>query len=206
MRCGGIILCGGKSSRMGAPKALLPFGDELMLARVVRLLGEVVQPLVVVAAPEQTLPPLADGIIIARDEREGRGPLEGLRAGLAAMAAHADAAYATSCDVPLLSAAFVRRMIDVLAADAALDIAVPHDGQFHHPLAAVYRTQAVEKIDALLAADRLRPVYLFDACRTREVPVDELRSVDPELLTLMNCNRPEDYQAALAKAGFAPPE
>ena len=45
MTAGGIVLCGGKSTRMGRSKALLPFGPETMLQRVVRLLGSVVQPI-----------------------------------------------------------------------------------------------------------------------------------------------------------------
>src|SRR5262245_62013278 len=81
----GLILAGGKSSRMGLPKATLPFGPELMLQRVVRLLASVVQPIVVVAAPRQELPPLPAGVLITHDERDGRGPLEGLLAGLAAV-------------------------------------------------------------------------------------------------------------------------
>src|SRR5438132_3807114 len=85
---GGIVLAGGKSSRMGLAKATLPFGPELMLQRVVRLLGSVVQPIVVVAAPGQQLPPLADDVLLARDEHEARGPLEGLFAGLSAIAPH----------------------------------------------------------------------------------------------------------------------
>jgi molybdopterin-guanine dinucleotide biosynthesis protein A len=82
VNAGGIVLCGGKSSRMGTSKALLPFGSETMLQRVVRLLGEVVAPIVVVAAVDQALPALPQGTIVTRDEHEGRGPLEGLRAGL----------------------------------------------------------------------------------------------------------------------------
>ena len=38
----GIVLCGGRSSRMGYPKALLPFGPELMVQRVVRIASEIV--------------------------------------------------------------------------------------------------------------------------------------------------------------------
>lgn len=56
MNAGGIILCGGKSTRMGSPKALLAFGPETMLQRVVRLLVTVISPIVVVAAPQQSLP------------------------------------------------------------------------------------------------------------------------------------------------------
>jgi len=197
---GGLVLCGGRSIRMGLAKATLPFGPELMLQRVVRLLSQVVAPIAVVAAPGQELPPLPEGVIVTRDEREGRGPLQGLLAGLAALAPHCDAAYATSCDVPLLVPAFVREMISRLGDH---EIAVPVEGQFHHPLAAVYRTGITATIAQLLAADQLRPVYLFDRARTCRVPVGELTAVDPGLTTLKNLNRPDDYFAALAEEGLA---
>src|SRR5438046_7125868 len=119
MNVGGIVLCGGRSRRMGRPKAWLSFAGEVMLSRVVRLLGEVVSPIVVVAAPEQDVPPLPDAVGVVRDEVEGRGPLAGLAAGLRALAGRADAAYLSSCDVPLLRPEFVRRMIALLG-DAAV--------------------------------------------------------------------------------------
>ena len=204
MQHGAIILCGGKSSRMGRDKATLPFGPELMLQRVVRLLGEVVdlQRIVVVAAPGQLLPELPTGVTIAHDLRQERGPLEGLAAGFRALSGRADAAYATSCDVPLLVPRFVERMFDLLGDH---DIAVPRDGEHHHPLATVYRLTVLAHIQKLLDADRLRPRFLFDELNTREVPVDELRSVDPELSTLENLNYPQDYLTALATAGCAEP-
>ena len=188
---------------MGLAKATLPFGPELMLQRVVRLLRAVVQPIVVVAAPGQSLPPLAADVIIARDEREARGPLEGLLAGLSSVVGQADAAYATSCDVPLLVPAFVAAMIDRLG-DA--DIAVPVEVGFAHPLAAVYRKTVLPHIKELLAADQLRPAFLFDRVNTIRVPITELRSADPQLATLRNLNQPEDYLAALHEAGFEPEE
>src|SRR5437764_9686309 len=102
IRTAGVVLCGGQSSRMGRPKAWLPFAGELMLPRVVRLLGEAVAPIIVVAAPGQDLPPLPSKVKIVRDEEKGRGPLQGLSAGLAALEGEADAAFASSCDVPFL--------------------------------------------------------------------------------------------------------
>jgi molybdopterin-guanine dinucleotide biosynthesis protein A len=198
--CGGLVLCGGRSSRMGQDKASLPFGPELMLPRIVRLLSQVVSPIVVVAAPRQQFPPLPAEVIVARDAREGRGPLEGLLAGLTAIAPHADAAYATSCDVPLLVPDFVRMMIARLGEN---DVAVPVEGRLHHPLGAVYRTSVIPVIAELLAAEQLRPVFLFDRVPTCRVPVSELTAVDSRLLTLKNLNRPEDYLAALVEAGFA---
>jgi molybdopterin-guanine dinucleotide biosynthesis protein A len=199
---GGIILCGGRSSRMGTAKLALPFGPELMLQRIVRLLAEVCRPIVIVAAPEQELPRLPADVLITRDRREGRGPLEGLSVGLAALPAEVVAAYATSCDVPLLVPAFVRRMFDLLGDHAA---AVPASGGFQHPLAAVYRRDVVAWVDKLLAANSMRPAFLFDAVPTRRVEESELVDVDPRLDTLKNLNHPSDYLVALEQAGFAAP-
>src|SRR6202790_5815209 len=201
VNAGGIILCGGKSTRMGAPKALLAFGAETMLQRVVRLLATVVSPIVVVAAPQQSLPALPADVTVTRDEQEGRGPLEGLRAGLKALPRSVQTAYVTSCDVPLLVPGFVRQMIDLLGDH---DIAVMEIDGFPHPLSAIYRRDTLAHVEALLAQDRLRPVFLFDAVRTRRVRPEEMVSVDPELRTLRNLNTREDYLHALSEAGLSP--
>jgi len=198
MRAGAIVLCGGKSTRMGASKALLPFGPETMLQRVVRLLADVVSVIVVVAAADQPLPELPRQVIITRDEQKGRGPLEGLRAGLKALPTDVEAAYVTSCDVPLLEPAFVREMLDLAK---GFDIAVMEIDGFPHPLSAVYRRAVLSYVEELLAADRLRPAFLFDTVKTRRVHAGEI-AADPELRTLRNLNTPEDYQQALADAGY----
>jgi len=199
MTAGGIVLCGGRSTRMGAPKATLPFGPEAMLQRVVRLLGTVVHPIVAVAAREQLLPELPADVIVTRDEREQRGPLEGLRAGLKALPASVDIAYVTSCDVPLLVPGFVTRMIELLG---DRDIAVMEIDGFAHPLSAIYRRNVLPRVESLLAQDKLRPVFLFDAVRTRRVQTAEMVPIDPGLRTLRNLNTPEDYREALSEAGY----
>ena len=192
------MLCGGKSTRMGTSKALLPFGPETMLQRVIRLLAGVVSPIVAVAAVDQELPALPRDVIVTRDEREARGPLEGLRAGLKALPEDVDLAYVTSCDVPLLVPGFVTQMLD-LARD--YDVAVMEIDGFPHPLSAIYRRTTLPHVEALLAQDRLRPVFLYDAVRTRRVKPEEM-TADPELHTLRNLNTREDYAAALALAGL----
>ena len=195
------MLCGGKSTRMGVPKATLPFGPETMLQRVVRLLGTVVSPIVVVAAREQSLPELPDDVKITHDEREQRGPLEGLRAGLKALPDSVEVAYITSCDVPLLAPTFVTRMVELFGDH---DIAVMEIDGFPHPLSAVYRRDTLPHVEALLEKDKLRPVFLFDAVRTRRVRPEEMLSVDPLLRTMRNLNTREDYLAALSEAGYQP--
>jgi molybdopterin-guanine dinucleotide biosynthesis protein A len=184
---------------MGTSKALLPFGPETMLERVVRVLSTVVSPIIVVAATGQSLPDLPAGVVVTRDEQPARGPLEGLRAGLKALPENVESAYVTSCDVPLLVPDFARRMIDLLG---DRDIAVMEVDGFPHPLSAVYRRSCLAHVEALLAEDRLRPVFLFDAVRTRRVQPPEMQSVDPDLLTLRNLNTRADYLEALSIAGL----
>src|SRR5438105_1646018 len=155
---GAVILCGGQSRRMGQPKAWLPIGDEVMLQRIVRIVRETVSgPVVAVAAADQSLPTLPADVVIARDQRPDRGPLEGLSAGfkklteIAATDSSCAAAFVTSCDVPLLRPAFVRHVCESLG---DFDVAVPQiDGRVH-PLGAAFRIHTVlPEIAALLAAD-----------------------------------------------------
>ena len=131
------------------------------------------------------------------DEREHRGPLEGLRAGLKALPNSVGSAYVTSCDVPLLVPGFVTRMIALLGDN---DIAVMEVDGFPHPLSAVYRRATLPQVEALLERDQLRPVFLFDAVSTRRVRPEEMSSVDPQLRTLRNLNTRDDYLAALTDA------
>ena len=203
MTTGGIVLCGGKGRRMGQAKVMLPFGRETMLARVVRLLGEAVDAVVVVAGVGPELPELppscrSAAVVVVHDRHADRGPLEGLAVGLQALSGRATA-FVTACDAPLLKPEFVRRIIEL---SAHHDIAVPHVDGFDEPLSAVYRTSVLPQVEALLAADRLRPAFLFDQVRTRRIRAEELTDVEPELQSLANVNDLQDYRAALRQAGL----
>jgi molybdenum cofactor guanylyltransferase len=198
-RIGGIVLCGGRSTRMGRPKLSLPFGDETMLGRVARIVGEVVAPVVVVAASGQELPPLPAGTIVARDDIEGQGPLGGLAAGLAALCGRADAAYVSACDVPLLKVAFIRALIDALGSQ---ELAVPREDGYHHTLAGVYRVMLEPRVRGLIAGGRLRFQLLVEESDAAVIDVAKLRTVDPGLESLRNANTPQEYEAALRAAGI----
>ena len=202
---GAIVLCGGQSSRMGSPKAWLEFDGEPLLARVVRRIAEAAAPIVVVAAPGQEIPSLPPEVLVVRDPVSGRGPLQGIAAGLDALAlqGRATMAFVSSTDVPFIHPELIRRL-RALRGDS-FDIAVPRAKGHYHPLSAIYGVEARPEIEALLAADRLRPFYLFERMRT--LFADEalllageaLAAVDPELLSLENVNTPGEYAAALAR-------
>jgi molybdenum cofactor guanylyltransferase len=201
MSLGAVVLCGGESRRMGRPKASLPFGPEVMLQRVVRLVGTVAQAIVVVAAPGQGVPELPPEVSIVRDEISGRGPLQGLAAGLNAIGENVDLVYATGTDVPFLEPRWITRLSELIG---EADLAIPSISDHYHPLAALYRTGVVLlAIEALLAQDRLRPSFLVEAVKSRIVLEDEMRAVGPDLGTLRNLNHPDEYERALRDAGLS---
>ncbi len=198
LKTGGIVLCGGRSSRMGRPKAWLPFAGEPMLARVVRILGEVVSPVVVVAAPDQDVPPLPSEVEIIRDAADGRGPLQGLVGGLDALAGRVEAVYLSACDVPFLIPNFVGRLVELLGDH---DACVPEIDGYRHPLAAVYRVRVRAAASQLLAAGQGRARSLAEGARTRFVGPPELADIDPKFQSLRNLNTLAEYEAAVQVLG-----
>lgn len=193
---GGIVLCGGQSRRMGTPKHALPFGDETMLQHVVGIVAQVVQPVVVVRAPEMELPELPKDVLIAEDADPGLGPLAGLSTGLEALKDRCDAAFATACDVPLLKPAVIRRLIE---AGGDCDVAVYRDGRHYHPLAAVYSTALLPRIRQHIAEGRLRLFDLILEARPRAIDVSDVRHLDPNGDSFRNANTPEEYEALLSR-------
>jgi molybdopterin-guanine dinucleotide biosynthesis protein A len=200
----GIVLAGGRSSRMGTPKATLEWHGSTLLRRVTGIVARATGgPIVVVRAPGQDLPAMSKDVEVTEDAREGRGPLQGLAAGLAAVDGRAEVAFVSSTDAPLLHPAFVRRVVGAL--DGEHDVALPQAGGFPHPLAAAYRTELLPSVQELIAADRMRPAFLFETCRVRRLDEAALladpavAAFDPALDSVLNLNEPPDYQAARAR-------
>lgn len=201
MTPGAVILCGGESRRMGRPKAWLSIGPEYLLQRVVRQVSVAASPVVVVGAPGQDLPELPADVRVVRDSIAGRGPLQGLAAGLAAMPEPVEFVFATATDVPFLVPRWITRLVERIG-DA--DLVVPKIGGYLQPLAAVYRRRTMlPAIENLLAESRLRIRDLVDATRAVVLDEDDLRDVDPSFGSVWNLNEPADYDRALHDAGLS---
>ncbi len=201
----GLVLAGGRSSRMGQAKATLEWQGRPLVEHIAMTLDMAVDgPVVVVHAPGQALPTLPAGIEFAVDAAEGRGPLEGIAAGLRAVHGRAGAAFVSSTDVPFLHPAFVRRIVAAL--DETVDAVVPRDGERTYPLSAVYRVALLTVAEDLLAADRLRASLLAERARTRYLDVSTLlddpvlAAADPGLRSLADVNDPGSYDRARAEA------
>lgn len=186
MKRAGIVLCGGRSQRMGRPKALLPWFGRSMIEHVVGLLAPCVDEVLVVTSSGLTLPAsLAARIVV--DREPARGPLAALRDGLAA--ARTERAFVTSADAPFLSSDHVA----ALFADSERHgrAAVVRADGFFQALSAVYPCAAGREADALLAAGIASPTALLE--RLHAV----VREPDPadDIASWTGFNTPAEYLA-----------
>lgn len=186
-----VVLAGGKSSRMGEPKALLPFEGEPLIAHTVRRLARLFPRVIVVAAPGQFLPDLPARRV--DDELPHRGPVGGICYGLKATST--PLAFVASCDAPFLNLRLISYLVSRIDEH---DVAVPSWQGRLQPLHAVYRRSVVPRLEEQIARGELRPVTLYERVPTRVVGEEEVRRFDPEGLSFLNMNAPEDYRAALA--------
>jgi molybdopterin-guanine dinucleotide biosynthesis protein A len=203
----GVVLAGGRSSRMGTSKAALEWHGSTLLYRTAALLARTVTgPVVVVASPGQELPELPTGIEVVDDPVEGLGPMQGIATGLAAIADRVEAAFVCSTDMPFLHPAFLRQVLRGFTT-GGVDVVLPVARGFRQPLAAGYRTALAGLVGSLLAEGNLRPGMLFEHCRVEqlgdaELLADpELARLDPELDSVLNLNTPDDYLAARRRPG-----
>jgi molybdenum cofactor guanylyltransferase len=187
-----VVLTGGKSSRMGQPKALLLFDGEPLIVHLVRALKRMFAETVIVAAPGQELPDLP--AVLVRDEVAYQGPVAGIYYGL--KAASGKFCFVTSCDVPFLNPALIAHLISQIS---RYDVVVPFWEDRFQPLHAVYRTSVRGLLKEQLDRGELRPIYLFDKVHTCRIEEDAIRGFDPEGLSFLNMNTPDDYERALQR-------
>jgi molybdopterin-guanine dinucleotide biosynthesis protein A len=200
------VLAGGRSSRMGTPKAALEWHGSTLLYRTVGIVARATTgPVVVVRASGQELPDLPKGTLVIDDPRPGKGPVQGIAAGLAALEGRAEAAFISSTDMPFLHPVFIRRVLRVIEAEAKTDVALPVARGYPQPLAAAYRVSLAAIAGRLVKEDRLRPAFLFSECATARLDDAALKAdprvgaLVPDLDSVVNINTPADYLQARAR-------
>ncbi len=183
MKKAAAVLCGGRSSRMGRDKALLPWRGRTLVEHTVGILREVTDEVIVVGSQELRLPPLAAKVVTDREPQ--LGPLAGIREALEA--ARADLIYVTGTDVPFLGPDFVRHVLSYESS------AAPFVDGFVHTMAAAYCKSLLEDANALIAQRRMRPLFLLEQADFRRIRSEEL----PELESLRGLNTPQAYLEAV---------
>ena len=185
----GVILAGGKSSRMGQNKALMALGGKRLVDRVVEVMRSVFDDLLVVTNTPDVYADL--GVPMVQDVWPEKGSLGGVYSAIY----HVATPYClvVACDMPFLRTAVLRYLIMQMA---DYDVVVPDVLGELQTLHAIYSKACLQPIERRLEAHRLRIVGFFPDVQVRTVTASELEPYDPELLAFQNLNTPEEFQAA----------
>jgi molybdopterin-guanine dinucleotide biosynthesis protein A len=183
-----IIFAGGKSSRMGSDKSLLPFGDYDSLAQYQ---FERLQPLfkrVCISAKESNKFDFPADIIPDIVETGIFAPT----AGFVSVFEHLsdDRVFVLSVDTPFVDEAVIQRLID--ADSEELDAVVAETATGNHPMCGIYHRSLLREFKAMLAEDNHRMGTLLKKSKIRFVTFDDEAP-------FANLNHPHEYEAALSR-------
>lgn len=192
-----IILAGGKSSRMGENKALLPFGDRPLIQRVVDELRPHFDDLILVTNQPEAHMAMAD-IRLVSDVHPHQGPLGGILSGL--LASRGRHNMVVSCDMPFLNHLLLDYMWTLRNWG---DVVVPLTHEALSPMCAIYDRHVLPELASALAAGERKVMGLYPRLKVHYVREDELKAYDPQLLSFRNVNTRDDYEAALRELAAA---
>lgn len=192
-----IILAGGKSSRMGENKALLPFGDRPLIQRVVDEVRPHFDDLILVTNQPESYMAMED-IRLVSDVHPNQGPLGGIMSGL--LASRGRHNLVVSCDMPFLNHMLLDYMWTLRNWG---DVVVPLTHEALSPMCAIYDRQVLPTLASALAAGERKVMGLYPKLKVHYIREDELKAYDPQLLSFRNVNTRDDYEAALRELAAA---
>jgi molybdenum cofactor guanylyltransferase len=183
----GVVLAGGKSSRYGRNKALVPFGGVPLIERVITVLEGLFDNLFLITNSPDEYAYL--GLPMERDIIEGLGPLGGVLTALQTIST--PYGFFAACDMPFLNPALISYMIDHRG---GYDVVAPKIVWKIEALHALYRKTCLPEIKRLIRLNQYQTIRFFDRVSVRYVEEDEVRRLDPSLRSFLNINRPEDLK------------
>jgi molybdenum cofactor guanylyltransferase len=192
----GVILAGGRSSRMGANKAEMILEGEPLLVRVVRRLSPAVDDLLIIGP--QSLESLAPQVRVIGDAVPAIGPLGGLYTALRSTTSAR--VVLAACDMPFIRSGLVRAMLTLAEEHQEVDAVVLRANERIQPLHAVYSRRCQPMVERALAAKDHSLHALLARLTIKEVDTETVRREDPDGLSAFNANTPDEWQHALRLA------
>ena len=187
MKITGIILAGGKNLRMGKNKAFIEVNGQRIIDRTKNLLAELFDEVLLVT--NSPLDYLDLNLRLVADHCPGKGALGGIYTGL--FHASYSHAFVAACDMPFLNKALIARLA-TLSLSPGYDIVIPKTEDGLQPLHAVYSQKCLPFVENLLRENNLKIIDFFPRVKKREVSTEEIRPLDPQLVSFLNINTPED--------------
>lgn len=192
LRVTGVVLAGGRSTRMGTNKAVLDVGGVRLIDGAVATLRGIFREVLIIA--NDPAPYAGLGLRVVPDLVPEKGSLGGLYTGVAA--ASYPHAFCMACDMPFANPALIRFLADLAEGQ---DAVVPRTREGVQPLHAVYGRGCLPVMRRQIEADRLKIDGILEGLRVRYVDEEELRPYDPELLSFWNLNTRDELELARAR-------
>jgi molybdopterin-guanine dinucleotide biosynthesis protein A len=181
----GVILSGGKSTRMGENKAFLSVNGERLIDRTIRLFRNLFNEVIIVTT--SPLDYLDQDAAIVTDIHPGKGALGGVYTGL--FYAREEYAFIAACDMPFLNRPFIEYM---MAQATGYDIVVPTTIKGPQSLHAVYARRCLPAMRGLIERNHLKITGFYPGHRMLKIAPEVILSFDPNERMFFNVNTPDD--------------
>jgi molybdopterin-guanine dinucleotide biosynthesis protein A len=197
----GIILAGGKNTRIRTNKALLKIGDKTIIQVIVSKLKQVFDEIIVVTdrlEPINQLP-ITELTRIVNDIIPDKGSLGGLYSGL--INSRSQYNFVVACDMPFLNVELIKFMKSncnpAIACKSGVDVIIPKLKTGYETLHAIYSKNCIAPIEKQLRQDNLKIIDFFSRMKVKEITEDIIKQFDSQLLSFFNINTEDDYKQAL---------
>lgn len=191
----GLILSGGKSKRMGRPKAFLPYEGSTVIGHIVHEIRDLFNEIFIVANEVESFEDL--GVDVVKDILPHRGPLGGILSGLMTSSNHY--AFVMACDMPLIDKRLVRELVSRRQDN---DVVVLSHPQGIEPLFGVYSKNCIKPLEESLFAGNLSVQDFLSGLKAGIYEWMPERQDAEALPPFFNINTPQDYSRVIARAGM----
>ncbi|MCP4671865.1 MAG: molybdenum cofactor guanylyltransferase [Desulfobacula sp.] len=189
--CTGVILAGGNNSRLpGKKKTFQKVGDLMILENIYELFSKLFKEIIIVVNDPRDFADL--NMTIVTDIIPAKCALAGLHAGL--FYASFPHVYATACDTPFVKQSVVEYIMDQI--EPGFDVIIPRTDDGFEALSAVYSKDCIPLIEDNLEKDIFMIKKFYRKKRVKEIPVEQLKALDPQMQFIFNVNTPEDLEKA----------
>ena len=186
----GIILSGGKNSRMGVNKAFLEINGVRLIDHILSVYRKIFSEIIIVTNEPLAYAGFPDTTIVT-DIYKGKGSLGGIYTGL--FYARNDYAFVAACDMPSLNTEFILFLIEQIS---NYEIVVPELPEGFQALHAIYSRRCLPAIQKMILADKLKISGLFKDIRSLKITEDKIKHFNHDGRLFLNLNTPEDLHAS----------
>ncbi|TET70107.1 MAG: molybdenum cofactor guanylyltransferase [Candidatus Zixiibacteriota bacterium] len=186
----GIILAGGKNTRIAEEKAFIQLeGGQPLIARIIKVLKALFPEILIVANKREAYRDY--DLPVVQDLIKGKGPLGGIFTGRCYSTS--DYNFVVGCDMPFIEPSLVEFMVE---SSEGYDVVIPAIGGDVEPLFALYSKSCLPVIFEHLMRDNLKTREILDKLKVKRVGETEVDRFDPRHLSFFNLNTPADQKSA----------